>query len=213
MTEHTLYGARGSGSAIAELALEWADLPYRSVNAATWEPESALAELRRVNPLQQIPTMVLPDGAVLTESAAILIHLGLTHPASGLLPADEAARAQVLRALVYIAANCYANISISDYPERWLVQPDEATSERVRQGARKQLHRAWDVFADQFGGEPFLFGSEPDAADIMAAVVTHWSGTRAHLAGSRPRFTETLKRIDAHPRIAPVFARHWDPKT
>ena len=27
----------------------------------------------------------LPDGSVLTESAAILIHLGLEHPASGLL--------------------------------------------------------------------------------------------------------------------------------
>jgi GST-like protein len=207
---HTLYGARGSGSAIAELALEWAGQPFRTVNAATWEPESALAELRRVNPLQQIPTLVLPDGLVLTESAAILIHLGLVHPASGLLPADESARAQALRAMVYIAANCYSNISISDYPERWLVQPDDATSERVRQGARAQLHRAWDIFADQFGGEPFLFGTEPCAADIMAAVVSKWSGTRAHLATSRPRFTETLKRIEAHPRIAPVFARHWD---
>ena len=29
-----------------------------------------------VNPLGQIPTLVLDDGTVLSESAAILIHLG-----------------------------------------------------------------------------------------------------------------------------------------
>ena len=36
-----------------------------------------LEELKRVNPLAQIPTLVLDDGSVLTEVAAILIHLGL----------------------------------------------------------------------------------------------------------------------------------------
>jgi len=34
---------------------------------------------------------VLTDGTVLTESAAILIHLGLEHSASGLLPEGVAA--------------------------------------------------------------------------------------------------------------------------
>jgi glutathione S-transferase len=38
--------------------------------------DSAQDELQRVNPLGQIPTLVAPDGSVLTESAAILIHLG-----------------------------------------------------------------------------------------------------------------------------------------
>ncbi len=81
----TLYGAKGSGSAAIEAALVLCGADYRVVTAATWEPDSALAELRRVNALQQIPTLVLDDGSVLTESAAILIHLGLVHPASGLL--------------------------------------------------------------------------------------------------------------------------------
>jgi len=89
-------------------------LLYRVVTAATWEPESALAELRRANALQQVPTLVLEDGSVLTESAAILIHIGLTHPASGLLPQDGAARAQAIRGLVFIAANCYAAIGVID---------------------------------------------------------------------------------------------------
>ena len=107
---YTLYGSEGSGSAAVEAALDMAQLPYRIVDAACWAPGSAIEELERLNPLVQIPTLALPDGHVLTESAAILIHLGLMHPDSRLLPTEPAARAQCIRGLVFIAANCYAAV-------------------------------------------------------------------------------------------------------
>lgn len=88
MAALTLYGSAGSGSAAVEMALQAAGQPYRVVRASTWESDSAQAELRRVNPLGQIPTLVLADGTVLTESAAILIHLGLEHPGQHIVPAD-----------------------------------------------------------------------------------------------------------------------------
>jgi GST-like protein len=212
--ELVLYGAKSSGSAAIEMALAWVKQPYRVVTAATWEPKSALKELRRANPLQQVPTLALPDGAVLTESAAILIHLGLTHPKSGLLPKDPAERAQVIRALVYIAANCYSQISISDYPERWLPEAKKPAVEALRTGARAQLHRAWVMFADQFhvntSKEGGLFGEDLTAADLLAVVVSRWSGARQFLMRRRPKFLAALKRIEKHPRVAPVFDRHWD---
>lgn len=209
---HTLYGARGSGSAAVEAALVLADLRWTEVQGATWEPGAGYEALQRVNPLAQVPTLVLPDGTVLSESAAILIHLGLAHPASGLLPQETAARARALRGLLYIAANCYAAIGVIDYPERWLPHGTRKPArERLRLGARTRLHRLWDGFADSFvvGDEPFLGGAGPGALDLLAAVVSKWSGARAHLKDSRPDFAAVLGRIDTHPRIAPVFARHW----
>ncbi len=207
---HTLYGSQGSGSAAVEAALAICGLPFRIVSAATWDAGSALADLARVNPLQQIPALVLPGGAVLTESAAILIHLGLAHPQSGLLPVDAAARDQAIRGLVFIAANCYAAIGVIDYPERWLVQPDEAVTERLRQGARVRLHRQWELFADIFAPPGAFFGGDGvGALDLLAAVVSRWSGTRAHLRDARPGFSALLERIDAHPSVNAVFSRHW----
>jgi len=206
---HVLFGSNGSGSAAIEIALSVAGLPYRVVRASTWEPDSALDELAQVNPLRQIPTLQLPDGSVLSESAAILIHLGLTEPASGLLPEAASARAQAIRGLVYIAANCYAAIGVCDYPERWCADIDDSARERILRGARAQLHRSWDLFADQFPARPWLSGQAPGALDFLAAVVSRWAGARKHLAGSRPEFLATLKRIEAHAAVAPVFARHW----
>jgi GST-like protein len=207
-----LFGSDGSGSAAVELALLRCGLPYRVQRASTWEADSAREELQRANPLGQIPTLQMEDGSVLTESAAILIHLGLTHPESGLLPDNAPARAQVLRGLVFIAANCYAAIGIIDYPERWcLPGADTATLDSVRQGTRARLHRHWELFADQFGGGggPYLSGGEPGALDFLSAVVSRWSGTREHLAKSRPALLATLQRVEAHPVASPVFARHW----
>lgn len=206
---YTLFGSRGSGSAIVELALERAGLPYRSVRASSWEADSAQEELRSHNPLLQIPTLVLPDGSVLTESAAILIHLGLVHPASGLLPEDEATRAQVLRGLVFIAANCYSAIGIIDFPQRYCQELDDATRARIDRGTRAHLHRQWEIFADQFPGRPFLNGTAPGALDFMALVVSKWSGSRPHLAERRPAFHALLQRLEAEPGIAPLLARHW----
>jgi GST-like protein len=207
----TLYGSQGSGSAAIECALRRCFLPYRVVRASTWEEDSARAELARVSPLGQIPALVLDDGTVVTESAAILIHLGLEYPNAGLLPADPVARARALRGLVFIASNCYAAVGIIDYPERWTTSTEPADRDAMRQGARQRLHAHWEVFADTFAANPFLAGDAPGALDYLAAIVSKWSGARAHLASARPEFSATLARIEADPLVAKVVAAHWPP--
>ena len=206
----TLYGSNGSGSAAVEMALLRCGVPFQVQRASTWEDDSAQAELRQANPLGQIPTLQFDDRRVMTESAAILIELGLRFPASGLLPADQAARAQTLRGLVYIAANCYSAIGIIDYPERFTAAADAAERERVRQGARARLHGCWSVFAEQFVADaPFFGGVAPGALDLLATVVSRWSGTRAHLQARHPALHALVGRVEQHPDLAAVFARHW----
>jgi len=205
----TLYGTQGSGSAAIEAALAIAGVEARLVDAASWQESPGLDELRRINPLAQIPTLVLDDGSVLSESAAILVHLGLAHPQSGLLASEPRTRAQQIRGLVYIAANCYAAIGILDYPERWYPDPDDAVRKAMQQRGRARLHELWQTFADEFPARPWLSGERIGALDVLAATVSMWAGARQALAASRPRFAELLARIEADPRVAAVWARHW----
>ena len=208
----TLYGTQGSGSAAAEAGLDIAGVGYRTVEAASWKPSPGLDELKRVNPIAQIPTLVLDDGSVLTESAAILIHLGLAHPASGLLSSEPSQRAQQIRGLVYIAANCYAGIGILDFPGRWYPDPDDAVKQAMQTRGKARLHELWEIFAYQFPATPWLSGDRLGALDVLAATVSKWSGARQALAETRPGFAALLARIDADPRIAAVWARHWPKK-
>lgn len=203
-----LYGSPGSGSAAAEMALRACGVDYEVVRASEWEPDSALDELRKVNPLGQIPTLLLESGAVLTESVAILLHLALSHPASNLLPTGPDARAQAIRGLVFIAANCYPAVSISDYPQRWTTALSSAAHRSVRQAARVQLHRHWEVFADTFGKAAVVSVPEPGALAFLAVVVSQWSGARAHLASARPAFHRLLLKLERHARLADVLREH-----
>ncbi|MGE1156285.1 glutathione S-transferase family protein [Pseudomonas sp. ICMP 460] len=203
---YTLYGTDESGSCMIEIALQRCAVPWHRVNASSWDDGEGSDALARINPLKQIPTLVTPDGQVLTESAAILIHLGLEFPASDLLGGD---RAQILRGLVYIAANCYSAIGIIDYPQRWLGTADEAAQAQLVTGTRRYLHQAWVVFADQFAEQLFAPNARPNALGIMAAAVSRWDAAREMLSSLAPGFAQTLAQVDADPLVAPVFARHW----
>src|SRR5581483_5579334 len=209
---YTLYGKKGSGSASIEAALEMARAPYRIVETASWETNDAFRDLVAVNPIGQIPTLLLPSGSALSESAAILIHLDEVHPDAGLLPREAEARAQAVRGLVFIAANCYSAITVIDFPERFCSDADEATKERIRSGTRARLHRHWEILADMFAPHPFLSGSDIGALDLYAAVVSKWSGARRHIEQHRPHFHAALRMIETHPKVAAVFERHWPSK-
>lgn len=203
---YTLYGTDDSGSCMIEIALPRCAVPWHRVDASSWQDGEGSAALARINPLKQIPTLVTPDGQVLTESAAILIHLGLEFPAANLLAGN---RGQILRGLVYIAANCYSAIGIIDYPQRWLGNADDTAQAQLISGTRHYLHQAWRVFADQFADQLFAPDQQPNALGIMAAAVSRWDAAREALQDSRPAFAQTLARVDADPLVAPVFARHW----
>lgn len=203
---YTLYGTDESGSCMIEIALQRCAVPWHRVDASSWHDGEGSEVLARINPLKQIPTLVMPDGQVLTESAAILIHLGLAFPDAHLLSGD---RAQIIRGLVYIAANCYSAIGIIDYPQRWLGDAPEAVQTQLVCGTRRYLHQAWVVFAEQFAEQLFANNGEPNALGIMAAAVSRWDAAREALSAVAPGFVRTLARVDADPGVAPVFARHW----
>ena len=77
------------------MALRAAEVEYELVRASSWEPELGLDKLRRVNPLLQIPTLVLDDGSVLTGSSTICDYLNETFAGGRLLPAVPQARFEV----------------------------------------------------------------------------------------------------------------------
>jgi len=80
---------------------------------------------------------------------------------------------------------------------------------RIRAGARARLHLHWEMFADMFPARPYLGGERLGALDLFAAVVSKWSGTRAHLEQRRPEFHAALMRIETQPQVAAAFAQHW----
>src|SRR5687767_2949637 len=106
---YTLWGRAGWGSAIVEAQLEWYGLPWRFEPLDDlFKSAEARARLERVNPLGQVPTLVLPGGEVMSESAAITLLLADLAAQDSLVPGPGAGeRGRFLRWLIFIVANIY----------------------------------------------------------------------------------------------------------
>src|SRR5690348_3587270 len=114
-----IFGAAGSGSVPIEAMLTLLKVPHDVIEAVTWESEAARKLVESVNPLRQVPALVLPSGEVMTESAAILIHLADLYPEGRLAPAPGGPRrAEYLRWMAYVSAAIYAYVWIIDDPMR-----------------------------------------------------------------------------------------------
>jgi glutathione S-transferase len=81
---YKLYGRQGAGSLAPQMLLEEIGAAYELIWIS--KAPADIEALRRISPAAKIPALLLPDGTVVSESAAILIHLTNAHPEAGLAP-------------------------------------------------------------------------------------------------------------------------------
>jgi len=178
--DYRLYGAPGWGSVLTEAMLVQCGVPFVFEDVEGFDaPGEARQRLLALNPLGQIPTLVLPDGTVMTESAAIALLLAERHPDAGLAPPPDAPeRPAFLRLLVWLVANVYPTFTYGDYPERWVMEaPETLGAAMVEQ--RKTL---WLWLESQLGDGPWVLGERFSALDLY---VGRWCTGGPAAPGSR----------------------------
>ena len=200
----TLYGAAASGSVAVEAALTLLGLDYDLVEGATWAEEAARDRVATSNPLRQIPTLVLPDGEVMTESGAILIYLADLDPAAGLAPAPaDPKRRQFLRWMLYVSSAIYALHWIKPDVGRIGVAP--ALRDTVVEAVHERIAFCWAQMDAQLNPGAYLLGDELTVLDLYVTVVSRFGPWRERFAEAAPRMLAAVHRVDADPRLAPLW--------
>jgi GST-like protein len=207
MSGWRLFGVPGWGSTLAEGALAWVGEPFDFVDVEGFDsPGPARDRLIAVNPLARVPTLVAPDGRVLTESAAIVLLLSELRPEAGLAPPPvDRLRSDFLNRLAWFVSAVYPTFTYRDYPERWA--PDAAAQlvERV-DGFRQSL---WLQFESEIGENEWVLGERPSALDLYVTVFSHWRPRRLWLAEHCPKLHAIALRAERLPVLAPVMERNF----
>jgi GST-like protein len=206
---HRLLGCKGCGSAVVEAAFAVAKLPleYEEVDYGAGSPTRE--RLLSVNPLGQVPTLVLPDGTVLTESLAILLTLADRHPEAGLLPEPGSAeRAVALRWMALAAGEIYPCVTRADYPERFSADPAHGPAIRVR--AVQMAREIWRIIEAEAAPAPFLLGGRFSAADLHLAVLSRWMEGEAWMPANCPRLEALARAVATRDRAGAAWRRHFD---
>ena len=206
-----LHGRPGWGSAIVEAQLTWYGLPFRIEDSGDLLASAAARDaLRPLNPLAQVPVLVLPAGGTMTESAAITLHLADLTGRDDLVPAPKAPeRPAFLRWLMFIVANIYPTFTYGDVPTRFV--RDEAAAQGFRSEVDAYLRRLWTI-VEAATGTPCFLGPRFSALDIYLTVMTHWRPGAAWFAANTPRVSAAALGAASHPILAPVIERNFPRK-
>jgi len=205
----TLYGAKASGAVAVEAALTLLTLPYQLIEGATWAEAEARERVAPVNAMRQIPTLVLPGGQVMTESAAILIYLADLHPAAGLAPAPEdPQRAQFLRWMLYVSSAIYALHWIK--PDVRRIGAPASARDQVVNAVHERIAFCWQHMDSQLAPGQYLLGDTLTVLDLYVAVVFRFGPWRERFCEAAPRMAQAMARVDAHPRLQALWRERFD---
>jgi len=204
---YVLYGDKGSGAFCVEAALAEADASYEFHTISIHNIEQRSPAYLAINPSGKIPALRLPDGAIVTETAALILIIAERHPEAGLLPPlGTPERAQAMRWIAFMASEIYPMVEIVDYPERFA--PAGAEAEALRLKARDRVRERILTVEHVIAG-PWLLPSGFSAADIYAVMFSRWSECRGWRDENLPKINALAAALAQRPTIKPIWAKHF----
>lgn len=201
----TLYYAPSTAALVVHWLLIELEIPHRLQPLDFERREHKSPEYLQLNPAGMVPTLVL-DGEVLTESAAIVMHLADLCPDAHLAPAPGTAeRARYYRWI------CFAANTLLPAYRGWFY-PDEpagaAHQLEAKAHARERIESAWQrVAAHLESGGPYLLGERVSAADFLLTMLMRFSRNMPRPSDEWPALRAYAQRMKARPAFQETCRR------
>jgi glutathione S-transferase len=204
---YRLYSRKGAGSLAPQMVLEEIGAAYELVWISKAPAE--IEAFRRISPAAKIPVLVLADGTVVSESAAILIHLTNAHPAAALAPvAGSSAHAVFLQWMVFLSANAYEAALRYSYPHRYSAA-GEAAAAQVKSQALADWTGHFEVVHAALS--PYVLGAQLSAADHYLYMLASWyPPDEPALASRLPKLRQHAELMRRRPATREAEQDHSD---
>ncbi len=192
----TFYFAPMSTASTVHWSLEELGVPYEAVQVDVLDAADKEKKLGPVNPNKKVPVLV-HDGAVIFESAAIQIYLGETFGVEkGLYPVPGPKRGEALKWLVW------ANVSLGEAVSRWQNHTSERVPEAQRHAAtgakaREDLDVLIGIFERELGSKAYVLGEQASLVDFHLASLFQWITYCGLELAPFPRTKAWLERCSA----------------
>lgn len=188
-----LYHSPGTCSMASHIVLCEANAQYELVKVDLRQHKTESGEdFYAINPKGAVPALVLDDGALLTEGAAVLQYLG-DHYALALVPANGTLeRARLQEMLNYLASEYHKAF----VPLFYLPKDGDGSELKTRVAARQSYLD--NLLAD---GRGFILGDSYSVADCYLYTVTRWSANFGMSLDALPALKAYMARIEARPAV------------
>ncbi|MEQ4576871.1 MAG: glutathione S-transferase family protein [Gammaproteobacteria bacterium] len=200
-----LYGSRSTASLVVHWLLIELGIEHELRMLDFDKREQKSPEYLALNPQGRVPTLVM-DGQVLTESAAIAMHLADLHPRAGLAPAiGTPERAAYYRWMFFGAYTLMPAYRGWFYPDE---PAGEENADEVKASSRAALEAAWQQVDDHLRVHgPYLLGERLSAADFVFTMLMRWSRNMPRPTDTWPALKALADRMKARPAFKEAYRR------
>ena len=159
---------RSSAAFRVRIALNLKGIKVEQASRHLRKGEQSAPDYAAINPQKLVPALVLDDGAVLTQSLAIMEYLEETHPEPALLPKDPVGRARVRALCLIVSADIHPiqNLRVMGYLREQFGQ----TEESAFAWSRHWIETGFDAYEATLRKDPetgtFSHGDSPTMADM-----------------------------------------------
>lgn len=186
-----LYGDRISGNCYkVALILRLTGNDFEWVQTSVLERETRTPAFLELNPNGKVPALVFPDGRVVSESNALLLHFA---EGTRWLPGDPFERALVYQWLFWEQYSHEPKIAVARVMVHFLKNAGEHP-EKIR-ALWKGGHAALALMDKHLAGRSLLVGETFSIADIALYAYTHTAGDGGFDLSGYPNVTCWLERV------------------
>ena len=196
-----------NANAAPHMLLEELGVKYELLLVDRTKDAQKSREYLKLNPNGRIPTLV-DNGLVLSEAAAIVLHLVDQHRRARLAPkVGTPERAKFYQWLTFLTNSLQEELMIWQYPER-LVGKDATATEAVKRGAEVRASAFLDVVEVHLNSNgPLFLGDELSAVDFYLVMLSRWARPMTRPPRSRPNIAKLLDKVTALPSVRRAYER------
>lgn len=195
------YGVPSGCSFGSIVALEWLRIPYRLCRIQMPEQASG-SDYLRINPVAETPSLLTADGQCISESLAILNHLGAHGIDQGLAFAQGSRNFDRINQMLAYLNTTFFNA----FAPLWhALEHGAEGSEKsaLLDYGRGNVEKAHAQLEAMLGDQPWLLGPRRTLADAYFIGIARW--TQYHDVIERrnyPNLQRLYERLEADPAVA-----------
>jgi glutathione S-transferase len=189
-----LFYANGTISIAPAIALVEAGLDHDLTRIDFAAADQTKPEYLAVNPKGRVPALVLDNGAVLTETGALLDYIAALAPNAGLIPANPEEAAHMRSVMYYLASTMHVAHAHKMRGTRWADNAD-SHADMTAKVPQTMTDCAKYVEAECLRGD-YVCGNAFTLADPYLFLVCNWLAGDGVTVSDFPAITAYLARME-----------------
>ena len=204
-----LYTMPDTCALAAHIVIKWADL---DIDVEVMAPhENRQPSYLALNPHGKVPALMLDDGSILTEAAAILPLLAELAPAVRLGGRDPRQRARIAEALGFMIGEVHSDWTPHFAPQRYLAEGGDFIE--LERSTFERLGMQYTFLEEAMGPSGWYLFSRCTIADAYLYMLLRTADLMPEALRPYPKLAAFRARLDVEPSVVAALAEQSVPGT